>query len=481
MPNQRGTVVVLAIFALSCLLPNLGTADESNLINTIRNLEKQMADMQQVIQDQNQKIAALENKEPVVQVVQQPAPPAQPGFADPYFENNLKNYMGDSYQWLKDLKFNGDLRLRYEGWSEHSGSVKNADRNRFRFRLRFGFKKKLSPDMEIGFRLVSGPRTATGTETIGQINSTNQTLDNNFDFKDISIDQAYAKYTPAWAEVGPIKGVTLTGGKFSNPFGEKGGSTWMIWDTDVTPEGAYEKIDLGLISAEDLNIDMVLLAGQLILEEGALSDNDDAEMFAYQGGFKTQISNILPKAIKTKHFVSFYDYRDFTNNNYQAAGGNFTGGTSLAAGAFKVLDIYNEIAFDIPGMPHSSKYLEPLSKVTFYHDFLYNLGEDAASKALGEGQNKGWLIGGKLGEAKDKGTWEAVYEYAWLEANATASVFSDAEFGGTNRRGSIFRLKYKMTDNLALQTAGFFTNNILTGTSADIERRVFQVDLVWEL
>ena len=74
----------------------------------------------------------------------------------------------------------------------------------------------------------AGGSTTAGGTNVGNLDpiSTNQTLGNLFNFKNIWIEKAYATYTPEWAKVGDadglnISGLEVTAGKFNNPF-EKG-------------------------------------------------------------------------------------------------------------------------------------------------------------------------------------------------------------------------------------------------------------------
>ena len=64
----------------------------------------------------------------------------------------------------------GDLRLRNEQfWYDDSfGAPAQDDRNRFRYRLRFGFKKKLSDVFTVGMRLASGVAANSANVTFGQ-------------------------------------------------------------------------------------------------------------------------------------------------------------------------------------------------------------------------------------------------------------------------------------------------------------------------
>lgn len=382
------------------------------------------------------------------------------------FQNSPAFPPGD-YEWLKGLKFSGDFRLRYEGVQQTGGSAAATDRNRFRYRLRAGLEKTFNEQIKVGFRLVSAP-----SEFISPTrNSTDTTFDSQFAFKSVAIDRAFASYMPSWAQIGPLEDLEITAGKFKNPFEE--GSTQMVWDRDVTPEGIYEKAVFELLNHESLDAGLTLLAGQLVVAEGGGTDHKDAELWAYQGGFDFKFKELGKNPVRTKHRVSLFHYRDLANaGNFGAAGGNFvTAGGALAAGNFSVLEFYHELAFQIPGLPQSR----------FYFDWAKNMAENAPAKALGGGQDNAWLIGTGIGKAKTKGTWELNYEYLWLEANAVPSLFTDSTFGGTNRRGSIISTAYALTDYLLFTAAVYFTNGITTGNPVvpDIERDLYQIDLTW--
>jgi hypothetical protein len=134
--------------------------------------------------------------------------------------------------------FKGDTRLRYLGADYTSGSQSETpDRNAFLFRLRFGFEKTFSPEIKTGFELASGEANASNGNNVSPT-SNNQAMDNDFNFKNIWIEKIFVTYLPEWAKVGPVAGLNITAGKADNPF-EKG-STDMIWDRDVKPEGIYK-------------------------------------------------------------------------------------------------------------------------------------------------------------------------------------------------------------------------------------------------
>ena len=449
----------------------------------MQSVSKEMAGMQktiekqnQLISQQNEKIRQLETRNPQVQM----AAPSGDGAAmtQDDFNKKLKDSIGDASVWLKDLKFSGDLRLRYEAQQFTSGSPSETDdRNRFRYRLRYGFEKKFSDEWKIGFSMASGE--ASSGQNV-DVTSTNTTFDNAFNFKDIFIEKAYATYNPQWALVLPIiKLVTMSAGKVTNPF-EKGSSD-MIWDRDVKPEGAFEQIDLKLVDQPEVAVNAYVLGGQFILDEDASGTNHaDSELYAWQAGvniigetpfFETPV-NLLSA-------VSYYTYPDFAENGNFLIGttslargnSNFEGSsTELDADDFKVIEFYNELTLSALGIP-----IKP------FVDIAHNA---AANVTTQDDETWAWAFGTKFGGIQKKGDWEISYAYKRIEANSVVGAFNDSDFGNghANKRGSQFKLGYALTDNVTLNGAAFFVNNLATGTGGvlDEEQRRFQADLVWK-
>ena len=122
---------------------------------------------------------------------------------------------------LGRFRFNGDVRVRGENFTQ-SGT---QDRNRARVRVRFGVDGQLNEDFVGSFAL------ATGSQ--GDPTSSNETLTNAFDRKTVALDRAYITYSPVahpW--------LSLTGGKFPY-FWQR---TSVTGDPDVNPEGFNQKL-----------------------------------------------------------------------------------------------------------------------------------------------------------------------------------------------------------------------------------------------
>jgi hypothetical protein len=121
----------------------------------------------------------------------------------------------------KKLNFFGDVRFRAEldRDSDKTDGTTRDDRDRLRYRLRFGFKYTLNEYFEFGGRIRTG-------------NSLNQqsphvTIGKEFESDDFSIDKAYI--------TGKTKhGIWVWAGKNSMPFWRQNG---LLWNDDVNPEG----------------------------------------------------------------------------------------------------------------------------------------------------------------------------------------------------------------------------------------------------
>lgn len=359
-------------------------------------------------------------------------------------------------KWLEGLSMGGDLRLRYEAFDSNEAT---RDRNRFRYRLRWKIAKEISKDLDLGFRFTSGSNTDP--------TSTNQTFTGDFTFKSIFIDQAYVKYHPTFLKenIPHLEKAEFAGGKFDNPFFETSGG--LLWDADVMPEGFAESLAFGFFEKK---FNPFVNLGQFILQENATSA--DAELYGVQSGVRWNPPGFgKDSGVQLTHALGYFDFSDYgRDSNFLVSGtslarGNTTnGGTLLFARDFDILQVYNDIKFKISGVP-----------VKLFSDYFTNLADQTPDP---DSRNNGYQYGIKLGEAKKKGGWEAVYYYGYVEPNAAVGAFAESDFGQghANKRGSVFKLGYKLTDSLKLAFTTSFVNNV---TGADDETRRFASDMEW--
>jgi hypothetical protein len=224
-----------------------------------------------------------------------------------------------------------------------------------------------------------------------------------------------------------------------------------------------------------------LLAGQFVLDED--STGTDAELLAHQIGVEASLRTpVLERPVEFLSAFSYYTYPGYANSSNFLIGGtslargnpNVAGSsTALDAEDFDVIEIYNELAIYPYGFP-----------TRFFLDYATNPSDGALSPSIVD-ENDAFSIGVALGKAKKKGEWEISYAYKRLEANSVVGAFTDSDFGAAghiDKRGSVIKLGYALTDNLFLNGAAFFVNNLNTGTAGnrDEEQRRFQLDMLWK-
>ena len=488
MRKFLGAITVM-ILVLGQSLPVF--ADSSDMTAMLEGLKQQMAKMQATIDQQNLRIQQLESSK--VLEVSQPSMPVKPESAkmsDSDFEKGVKDNLGKAVPWLKGLKMGGDFRLRYEtfNFSDNNPDENTASdrtRNRFRIRLRYGVEKDFGDDWKVGFRLASATAGTNGVATDNT--STNVTLGNpGYDvYKNIYIDRAYAQYSPnGLKDYGPVKGVTIGAGKFDNPFLRY--STPIVWDGDVTPEGAYEKVDLQLVSTEDTKVNVYNTLGQFIINENAGVDTD-VEMYGYQSALNVSTYGFgTDTPIDLTGVVSFYEYTNWGQTvASNTAGVSFLRTNTLIADDFRILDFYPEVQFSVNSTP-----------VILWYNFVKNLGNVGTTDGAGSlgndihDQDQAWGLGAKIGKASKKGQWESFYGYYEIGANSVVAAFNDSDFGGpggagyTNRQGHKFGVGYALTDSIMVNWTGYMVTplNPNAAIANSLNETVFrsQADLVYK-
>jgi hypothetical protein len=358
--------------------------------------------------------------------------------------------------WLNRIKPFADLRIRHDTqWRDTA--TDSYDRNRERFRLRFGAKLETSENTEVGIRLASGS---------GFQNTTNQSFDEHSRGKGIFIDRAYAK----WKQSDHL---TLVGGKHKNPLF----TTPLVWDPDVNPEGVSELLSLGLSE----NVDIHANLGQWFVEELNITNGDsdsDPTLLAFQ-----LVSNVKPAENTAVRFgATYYDFQHMENLSWSSGvlsdsedflGYNQRHGQQMVFDSrgkllneWKCLELAAEIKFkDLLPVPFS-----------IMGDYIKNFDADVSeliAKGVdpgdsdpadllaygGDDRDTGWLVGVTLGNKKKEGDWYFKYHYQELEDYAFPAVFVDSDFhgGGTNNEGHYIHGRYFLTDNIVAAATGFLT------------------------
>ena len=355
------------------------------------------------------------------------------------------------------MKFSGDFRLRYE--YSHLDSTVNDDheRNRGRFRLRFGVDTKIIDNVTVGFGLATGsndPRTI------------DQTFQDSFSKKTININYAYAQYKP-------LQWLSLLGGKLrTNPiFRANSLGAWpseLFWDNDITPEGAAVVLNYpALWELNSANLDVFMNNAFYILDENEPANSGrEPYMFVVQPGFNLKIM----KDINLKAAVAKYWFNGVENKNQL----NFSSGSNTLVGGRYVFD------YDAWTGTAELGYANPFHQkiipyVGLFGEYGFNPDPDTEDKA--------YLVGIRLGypSLRKFGDWQFSYTYRRLEKDAWLDIFPDSTFysGATNSKGHKTGFYFGLAKNLFCDVNYWHAVNILEFSTAPKKRPndVLQMDI----
>lgn len=364
--------------------------------------------------------------------------------------------------WVTSMRLNGDLRLRYDRITADDPAF--VERDRFRYRLRFGFTAVLKDNWEVGIGLTSTEGTGQNSSAADPI-SNNQSFGDNGAKKAIGLDKVYVKWMPVnngtWT-------ATSTLGKFGNPIVFP---STMLFDKDYTPEGFAQEFSVNLDERHTLRG----LGAAFILDEVS-GDTRDPYMFVGQGRLDSKWS---PK-VSTSIGAALLSIVNRTNLGNAAipniGGGNTRMPPAGAAGATATNLAYPATAF-------STLYTDATATYTFEKGPLYNapfpisIGGDYLHNFAADTDNQGYSLGFTIGKAGKKGLWEIIYRYTDFQADAWFEEVAESDFGanykfaapfagasgyrsGSNIRGHWIKGTYNFYDSLSFSIAYFLTDLI---------------------
>jgi hypothetical protein len=343
--------------------------------------------------------------------------------------------------WYESVKVKGDLRYRHE----MKKTDDNDPQHRQRIRARLAIEGKVSSEISAAVQLATGSDDPI---------STNQTLDNAFSSKDVRLDLAYFDYKPIQAP-----GLTITGGKFHNPF-LRPGTSELLWDVDLNPEGGAANF------IHDFeNVTLTLVGAGLWIDER--SKGDDSYLAAFQGmtrfNFNEKKSSVAVGGgyfgyVNTKGFPVFFDSGDpMGNSSVEISDGDDSYYEYVED--YELFEVFGEFT-------HKFNYIP----VTVMADYVTNTAADSL--------NTGWLVGFSVGKAKKRGTWDVRYIYRNVERDAMVGMFTDSDFrdGGTDAKGHEFGGSYMLSDKAAFNFT-YFINEIGLEEDDPTDFNRMQIDL----
>jgi hypothetical protein len=368
-----------------------------------------------------------------------------------------KKFATSEPTWLENMKFAGDLRLRYDirqlDENHTAGTLDNT--KIFRFRVRFGMTKTWPDDgLEVGFRLATGADNdpTSLNQTFGDKNFAGSTTNASAfeEYPNFGIDRAYAKWSPK-----QLKGFTIVAGKMENP--------WLtsstMWDGNVSPEGVWAEYRM------PTNCPVEPFAGGGWFQIYTSNTKRNADLEAYDAGLRWAVT----PDIKYTSAVTYYKFTnlDVAFAAYPSGGINPLSNTGVKAGQYPILDFMNKVDFKAFNMPASA-----------FIDWTHNTDNQSHN-----GLNSAIAVGAKLGDARKKGDWDVRYVYKFIERDAVLGYFADADFGypsRTARKGSEVGVDYAITDAMTAGLTVYYDTPIAGTTAAnDVKALHIMADLVW--
>lgn len=379
---------------------------------------------------------------------------------------------------IKNIALFGDVRFRYEYRGARNvpgGSPDTYYRERWRYALRAGIRGDLFDNFNYGFRIEtsSNPRS-TWVTFADDSNPTPSAKSSD----GLAVGQVYLGWKPAgWYE--------MTVGKMPMPLY----TTPMVWDSDIAPEGAFEKFKYAFD-----NVELFAQSGQFIYQDQSPDHaipSSDTWLMAFQAGGTVKIdknSSFKVAPVVYKYFgqgvpegASGYSQLSipYVGQGVPPGGGTITG-TNRNDRQFNQNGINNLLILEVP-----AEYNVRLGQyhARVFGDFAYNLqGDDRARAAFkagnpgglavsafpglsqpATGQNTAYQFGigfgneGPVygptqglvyGSTSKKRTWEARVYWQHVEQYALDVNLMDSDFfeGRANLEGLYAAVAYSISD-----------------------------------
>jgi hypothetical protein len=305
-------------------------------------------------------------------------------------------------EWVQKIRLKGDLRARYQ--YKHEADDTKKDTHLGRVRMRLGLEGKVNE------KLFTAIGVATGS---GDPRSTNISFGSYNSKKSIVLDYAYAKYSL-------LSWMNLVGGKMllNEALWEP---TDLIYDTDITPEGAMIQLN----RAVNESAEMFMNAGFLIADTD--SEKTDSAPVAYiaQPGINYALNDRF--SIKGAIGFNWYDNTSgsvSSSNSGESNSGNKKKGTTEYRYDYRMIN---------PAL--SLKILEPFRGIGFNAESLELFGEYVENTDADDGSS-GFSTGFQAGHQKVEkfGDMQFRYVYARLGKDSVLDVLPDSDrYSGKTR------------------------------------------------
>jgi len=385
--------------------------------------------------------------------------------------------------WLDRIKWEGDIRLRYQMdrydsantkpldyiFAADSGTTRAAglltgddfrgatanttdDRERFRLRARLGMLARVSDGWSAGIRLATG----SATDRV----STNQTMGQDFNKYALFVDRAYLKYEP-------VEWLSISGGRIPNPWF----STDLVWDEDLNFEGLAVTVKPAI---GDGSFRPFLTVGAFPIREDNPPTADTRWLSGVQAGAKWELAQHARLTVG----AAWYNYSKLEGRTDGDPGMDFVptlgqseyGRGLRQKGNTLFLTDFDRTDGEAPqywGLASKFRPVNLTASLDLAHfdpvhviltaDYVKNTAFDRSEiqhrtgVALTDGKDYGYLYKITVGMPKleQRHDWQASFAYRYLGSDATVDAFTDSDFGlgGTNLKGYTLGMTYGVDQN----------------------------------
>ena len=387
--------------------------------------------------------------------------------------------------WVRNLEWEGDLRVRAQLDSFESGNAQQIsvldtnrnrslslmnttqDRERLRVRARIGLNAKIDENWSTGVRLTTGSATdpLSANQTLGSFNNRYTVL----------MDRAYVRYRQG-------DEFNAVAGRFGNPwFG-----TDLVWANDLSFDGVAAQwtprltpqwrgfatvAAMPVQEVELASADKWLFGGQL----GATFGNSAQDIRGKVGLGYFHYENMLGKTSPAGSTVNDYTAPQFAqkgNTYYNISSDPAKPLLGLAA-EYHLINLTGQV--DFPS--YAGK------RVILTGDYVQNVGFNRKDVSARVGTRvddptTAYQLRAAFGDAEMKARhdWQVFAAYKRVERDAVLDAFTDSDFrlGGTDAKGYILGGTYGLGKNTS---AGFryLSGDSISGAPLSID--VFQFDL----
>jgi hypothetical protein len=325
--------------------------------------------------------------------------------------------------WIKGIELYGDARLRYEYRDGENLAGDRLERQRWRYRFRFGTRMQFTDHFQAGLRLETGPSGRSSNVTFGDDAGVWGKGSDG-----LHVGLLYLNWRPAeW--------FGATAGRQEIPFR----TTSLVWDGDLTPEGLSQtfKTTTG-------NFDLFATLGQFVY--------DDANPDKPLGGGRVTDAYLLGQQLGAR-----YKFNPELSLQLAPALYVYSGGGDTYNSTFVGTTAPNSVGINdllMLSVPFEVRWQPGSLPVRFFADFALNLkGADRAAAAGFPDEDDeiyAYQVGVELGSARKRGGWmvRGFWQRSGLFALDPNLVDSDLFDSRLNMQGVAAQGAYGLTDFL---------------------------------